>query len=104
MTVLTVLALVVLVATAVVAVAGVLLGADALDRLHFLGPVAHVGSAALLLAALATFGADRTTARIAIVVGVLQVAAPVATHATARAGLARGDVHRLRNNAPDVVE
>jgi multisubunit Na+/H+ antiporter MnhG subunit len=102
--VLALLAMAVLVATALVAVGGLLLAEDALDRLHFLGPLAHVGSAALLVAAIASFGLDGTTGRIALVVAIVQVAAPVATHATARAGLVRGDVSRLRGHAPDVVE
>ncbi|MFA9428774.1 monovalent cation/H(+) antiporter subunit G [Egicoccus sp. AB-alg2] len=104
MTALTAVALGVVLVTGVVAVGGVLLAVDALDRLHFLGPLAHVGSAALLVACAASFGLSGTTARVAVVVGVLQVAAPVATHATARAGLVRGDVSRLRDHAPDVVE
>ncbi|MFA9445311.1 monovalent cation/H(+) antiporter subunit G [Egicoccus sp. AB-alg6-2] len=104
MTVVAALALAVVVATAFVAVGGVLLADDALDQLHFLGPLAHVGSAALVVASLATFGPGATTGRVAVVVGVLQVAAPVATHATARAGLVRGDVDRLRGHAPDLVE
>lgn len=104
MTAVAAVALLVLVVTAGVAVGGVLLAGDALDRLHFLGPLAHVGTAALVVAGLATFGLDTTTGRIAVVVVVLQVAAPVATHATARAGLVRGDVQRLRGGAPDVIE
>jgi multisubunit Na+/H+ antiporter MnhG subunit len=103
-TVVTLLAMAVLVVTAVVAVGGLLLAEDALDRLHFIGPLAHVGTAALLVAAIASFGLDATTGRVALVVAVVQVAAPAATHATARAGLVRGDVARLRGHAPDVVE
>jgi multisubunit Na+/H+ antiporter MnhG subunit len=90
--------------TAGLAVAGVLVARDGLDGLHFLGPLAHLGSLGLLLTAVAAYGWDARTGRVVLIVLVLQVAAPIATHATARAGLARGDVSHLRGHAPDVVE
>jgi multisubunit Na+/H+ antiporter MnhG subunit len=103
-TVIVVLALGVTVAAAVVSVTGVLTSRDAFDALHYLGPVAHVGAVALLFAVLAERGLDHVTVRVALVVLVLQLAAPAATHATARAGLVRGDAARLRGCELEVHE
>jgi multisubunit Na+/H+ antiporter MnhG subunit len=99
-----VLALGVTVATALVSVAGVLTSRDAFDGLHYIGPVAHVGAVALLVAVVADRGLDHVSLRVALVVLVLQLAAPAATHATARAGLVRGDAARLRGCELEVHE
>jgi multicomponent Na+:H+ antiporter subunit G len=87
-----------------VSVLGVLVARDAVDRLHYLGPATIVGGGALLLAVLAQEGASLVTARVAVIVGLLVVVGPVLGHATARAGLVRGDVERLRDEAPRLVE
>jgi len=96
--------LVVVVASAVVSTLGVLLARDAFDQLHYVGPVAHLGGLALLAAVVVEHGLDRTAARAAVVLLVVQLAAPVATHATARAGMVRGDLARLRDAEQRVVE
>jgi multisubunit Na+/H+ antiporter MnhG subunit len=97
-------ALAVTVATATVSTVGVVTARDAFDGLHYVGPVAHVGTAALLVAVVADRGVDHVTARVALVVLVLQLAAPAATHATARAGVVRGDAASRRGAELEVDE
>jgi multicomponent Na+:H+ antiporter subunit G len=92
------------VAGVVVSVLGVLVARDAVDRLHYLGPATIVGGGTLLLAVVAEEGATLVTARVAVIVGLLVVVGPVLGHATARAGLVRGDVERLRDDDPRLVE
>jgi multicomponent Na+:H+ antiporter subunit G len=87
-----------------VSVLGVLVARDAVDRLHYLGPATIVGGGALLLAVLAEEGATVVTARVAVIVVLLVIIGPVLGHATARAGLVRGDVERLRDDDPRLVE
>ena len=102
LSVLTVLLLTVLMISAVVSVAGVLLARDAFDRIHYLGPASLVGGPALLLAVVADRGFDIGAARTAVVVVVLIVLLPIGNHAIARAGLARGDVARRRDGSYEV--
>jgi multicomponent Na+:H+ antiporter subunit G len=86
----------VLLGTAVAGVAvsavGVLVARDAVDRLHYLGPATVVGGGGVLLAVAVQEGASWVTVRVAVIVALLVVVGPVLGHATARAGLVRGDV------------
>jgi multicomponent Na+:H+ antiporter subunit G len=92
------------VAAVAVSAVGVLVSRDAIDRLHYLGPATVVGGGAILLAVLLQEGASWVTARVAVIVVLLVVVGPVLGHATARAGLVRGDVERLRDEDPRLVE
>jgi multicomponent Na+:H+ antiporter subunit G len=83
---------------------GVLVARDAVDRLHYLGPATVVGGLGVLVAVALEEGATLVTLRVAVIVVLLVVVGPVLGHATARAGLARGDVERLREADPRVVE
>jgi multicomponent Na+:H+ antiporter subunit G len=98
----------VLLGTAVAGVAvsavGVLVARDAVDRLHYLGPATVVGGGGVLLAVVVQEGASWVTVRVAVIVALLVVVGPVLGHATARAGLVRGDVERLRDEDPRLVE
>jgi multicomponent Na+:H+ antiporter subunit G len=96
--------LVVAVLGVAVSAAGVLVARDAVDRLHYLGPATVVGGGGVLLAVLAEEGASLVTARVTVIVVLLVVVGPVLGHATARAGLVRGDVERLRDEDPRLVE
>jgi multicomponent Na+:H+ antiporter subunit G len=92
------------VAGVAVSAIGVLVARDAVDRLHYLGPATVVGGGGVLLAVAVQEGASWVTVRVAVIVALLVVVGPVLGHATARAGLVRGDVERLRDEDPRLVE
>jgi multicomponent Na+:H+ antiporter subunit G len=92
------------VAGVTVSAVGVLAARDAVDRLHYLGPATVVGGGGVLLAVAVQEGASWVTLRVAVIVALLIVVGPVLGHATARAGLVRGDVERLRDEEPRLVE
>jgi multicomponent Na+:H+ antiporter subunit G len=92
------------VAGVAVSAVGVLVARDAVDRLHYLGPATVVGGGGVLLAVAVQEGASWVTVRVAVIVALLVVVGPVLGHATARAGLVRGDVERLRDDDPRLVE
>jgi multicomponent Na+:H+ antiporter subunit G len=92
------------VAGVAVSAIGVLVARDAVDRLHYLGPATVVGGGGVLLAVAVQEGATWVTVRVAVIVALLVVVGPVLGHATARAGLVRGDVERLRDEDPRLVE
>jgi multisubunit Na+/H+ antiporter MnhG subunit len=97
-------ALIVAVAAATVSTWGVLAAPDALARLHYVGPASLVGGLALVAAVVAEGVPTEVAARAALVVVVLQIATAVTTHATARAGAARGDLDRLRGVDDEIRE
>jgi multisubunit Na+/H+ antiporter MnhG subunit len=76
-------------ASATLSTLGVLTARDAADGLHYLGPAAQLGGTALVLAVLAAEGPGEIALRTLVVVLVLQLSAAVTTHATGRAGDAR---------------
>jgi multicomponent Na+:H+ antiporter subunit G len=92
------------VAGVAVSAVGVLVARDAVDRLHYLGPATVVGGGGVLLAVAVQEGASWVTVRVAVIVALLVVVGPVLGHATARAGLVRSDVERLRDDDPRLVE
>jgi multisubunit Na+/H+ antiporter MnhG subunit len=96
--------LLLVVVSAAVSTLGVLTATDAFDRLHYVGPVSVLGGAALVLAVVASEGLGGTAARAVLTVVVLQVATALTTHATARAGVIRGDLRRLRGHDERIVE
>jgi multisubunit Na+/H+ antiporter MnhG subunit len=103
-TALVALLLLVVVAAATVSTLGVLTARDAFDRLHYVGPASIAGGAALALAVLASEGVGTTAGRAVLTVAVLQLATALTTHATARAGVIRGDLERLRDRDERIVE
>jgi multisubunit Na+/H+ antiporter MnhG subunit len=96
--------LAVAVAGVTVSALGVLVARDAVDRLHYLGPATVAGSLGVGAAVAVQEGWSSVTARVAVLVVLLLVVGPVLGHATARAGLARGDVERLRASDPELRE
>lgn len=83
---------------------GVLLARDAFDRLHYLGPVTIIGGLAILIAVLVHEGFAVITGKVAVTVLILIATGPIITHAIARAGIIRGDAHRLRDEDWEVSE
>jgi multisubunit Na+/H+ antiporter MnhG subunit len=91
------------VAAAAVSTVGVLGARDAFDRLHYVGPASVLGGAALAVAVGISQGGV-TAVRVVLIVLVLQVGTALTTHATARAGVIRGDLERLRGHDERIVE
>jgi multisubunit Na+/H+ antiporter MnhG subunit len=96
--------LVVVLGAATLSSLGVLTARDTLDRLHYVGPAAMLGGVAVVGAVVAETGFGLIALRAALAVGILQVAAAVTTHATARAALGRGELARLREADDGAVE
>jgi multisubunit Na+/H+ antiporter MnhG subunit len=93
-----------MVGAAALSTLGVLTARDTFDRLHYVGPASMLGGVAVVAATVAETGFSMVALRAAVAVGVLQVAAAVSTHATARAALGRGELGRLRDADDQVVE
>jgi len=83
---------------------GVLTARDTFDRLHYVGPAAMLGGVAVVAATVVETGFGMIALRAGLAVGVLQIAAAVTTHATARAALGRGELARMRQAHDEVVE
>jgi multisubunit Na+/H+ antiporter MnhG subunit len=96
--------LLVLLGAAAVSTMGVLTARDTFDRLHYVGPAAMLGGVAVVGATVAETGFGMVAVRAALAVGVLQIAAAITTHATARAALDRGELARLRQADEGVAE
>jgi multisubunit Na+/H+ antiporter MnhG subunit len=76
----------------VLACVGVVLAADAYDRLHFVGP-STLGALGIAAAVLVREGPSLIAVKAGLLVAVLVIGSPLVTHATARAAriAARGD-------------
>lgn len=97
-----------LLAVAVLAAAlsslGVLLMRDALDRLHYLGPITVVSAPAVFAAIAIEHGLGAMTYRSAIVMLILLATGPIVSHAIGRAAHVRGDARRLRGEQSEITE
>lgn len=89
MTVVVVVLVVVACAAAAATAAGLLLVRDPLDRLHYAGVSAVLGTVALGAAAVAHAGPGEVAVKVLAVTLVLLVSGPVLTHATGRAVVTR---------------
>jgi monovalent cation/proton antiporter MnhG/PhaG subunit len=68
---------------------GVLVMRDALDRLHFAGPAATIGPAAIGAAVVVREGISQSGGKALLVAGILTAANPLIAHVTARAARIR---------------
>ncbi len=68
---------------------GLLLMRDVFDRLHYLGPAATLGPLAVGAAVLVEHSSAQAVITVILIAGAMLLAAPVLTHATARAAHVR---------------
>jgi multicomponent Na+:H+ antiporter subunit G len=64
---------------------GMLLAREPFDRLHFLAPASTLGAPLVCLAVMLDLGAQRTTAKVAVIAVLVAVVQPAITAATGRA-------------------
>jgi monovalent cation/proton antiporter MnhG/PhaG subunit len=76
---------------------GVLVMEDAYDKLHYLGPAAIVGPLVIAAAVVARESFSQAGVKALLTAGLLILASPVLTHATARALYIRQRDHIERN-------